>query len=124
MSNEEKDILAFLNKVRELNPNMKFKCGFGACDDTYIVEVEAPEGSMDEEPYSRMEFDFTNTFEAEHPYYFILFVPKGDMVGIESVLFSVGYENVYDTSYSSLMPSFDFSCNEWQSSIDNYAIAA
>lgn len=122
MSNEEKDIRVFLNEVRESHPNMKFKCGFGACDDTYIVEVEAPEGSMDEEPYSRMEFDFTNTFETKHPYYFILFVPKGDMVGIVRPLFSVGYDDVPSYVYSD--PLFEGYCEDSYYSDNYYSLAA
>ena len=122
MTKEAKYIQDFLNKVRVLNPDMKFKCGFGACDDTYIVEVEAPEGSMDKEPYSRMEFDFINTFESENPYYLILFVPKGDMVGIEHLLFSVGYEDV--PYYAPNNRNFQYEAEPWMDSGHNYAIAA
>lgn len=100
MSTEEKDIRDFLRKAREVNPSLKFKLGKGACEDTYIVEVSCPEGCMDEEPYSRMEFDFMNWFEKEHPYYFVLFVPEGDAVGIVHPLFSVGYDDIPSYVYS------------------------
>ncbi len=92
MSDEEKDIRDFLAGVREADPGMRFKCGFGTSGDTYIVEVESWEGAMDKEPYSRMEYDFVEAFEKKYPYFMILFVPKGDMVGIARPLFTVGYE--------------------------------
>lgn len=110
MNAEEKDIRDFLIKAIEANPSMRFKCGKGACDDTYIVEVSGPEGCIDEEPYSRMEFDFTNMFEAEHPYYLVLFVPEGDSVGIVCPLFSVGYDDIPSYTYAS--PAFGVSCED------------
>lgn len=121
MSTEEKDIRDFLCEARKVNTRLKFKCGKGACDDTYIVEVSGPDGCMDEEPYSRMEFDFTTRFEKEHPYYFILFVPEGDMAGIVHPLFSVGYEEGANYVYSDSL--FGGNClNSYYS--ENYSLAA
>lgn len=121
MSTEEKDIRDFLRSAREINPALSFKCGKGACDDTYIVEVSGPEGCMDEEPYSRMEFDFTNRFEKEHPYYFVLFVPEGDSVGIVRHLFSVGYDDMPSYVYPDSL--FDVDCVDSYYLID-YSLAA
>lgn len=122
MSAEEKDIRDFLNKARSVNPFMRFKCGKGACDDTYIVEVSGADGCMDEEPYSRMEFDFTNRFEEEHPYYLVLFVNECDAVGIVHPLFSVGYDDIPSYTYSS--PAFGVSCEGHNYYSDYYLLAA
>ena len=51
---------------------------------------------MDDEPYSRMELDFLNKFEDEHPYYMVLFVPEGDPANIILPLFSIGHNVIND----------------------------
>lgn len=122
MNDEEKDIRDFLFKARRVNQSLKFKCGKGACDDTYIIEVSGPEGCMDEEPYSRMEFDFMNKFEEEHPYYMVLFVPDGDMAGIVHELFSIGHDDIASYTYSP--SSFGINCEEQDYYSEYYSLAA
>ena len=59
-------IKSFIISANELFPVLKFRCGFGSTEHTYIVEVKPLEEFNNNEDYAKMERDFCVSFQKEY----------------------------------------------------------
>lgn len=120
------EIKEFLIEVNRRFPDLKFKCGHGSSEHTYIVEVYPLSEFNNNEIYAKMELDFSYSFEDKYKECDIIFVSEEDICKVEYVLFEIGYGSPIE--YKKNNTIFDFDFDSWlieQKACEiNYALAA
>ena len=86
------EIRSFLIEMYNEYPALKFKCGYGSSNTTYIVEVE-PFSEYNNEEYAKRELEFCNSFESRNIDYDIIFVSEGDICKVKDIIFKIGYDD-------------------------------
>lgn len=123
MDEKLKEIRGFLVYANGMFPNLKFRCGYGATNHTYIVEVKPLSEFDHNEEYARMELQFTDSFENWYKDMDLIFVSDNDLCRIEEVLFMIGYDD--DPQFVPNKLNFDFDFDLWMTeNNDNYTLAA
>lgn len=121
MDKQLNNIRNFLKDMHRQFPTMRFRCGMGATDGMFIVEV-IPSKEYNNESYSRMEVDFCEQFEKEFPCNLLLFVPEGDMCSPDKIFFSVGDEDT--PCYAPNRLTFEYGIDPWFMDENDYSLAA
>lgn len=80
----------FIISANELFPVLKFRCGFGSTEHTYIVEVKPLEEFNNNEDYAKMERDFCVSFQKEYNEDDVIFVSEDDLIAVKDVIFAIG----------------------------------
>lgn len=118
-----KEIKSFLETAHNQFKSLKFKVGYGCSKTTYIVDVCPLEEFKNNEDYAKMEIDFCDSFEEQHPEYTIIFVSEGSVCKVTDPILSIGYNPL---GYTPNRINFDSIFSSWQNSKsnNNYALAA
>lgn len=119
-------IKAFLIEMNSKFDALKFKCGYGSSNHTFIIEVTPLSEFNTNEEYAKEEFNFATQFDIDYLDYDIIFVSEDGVCKVEKVLFEIGYDSPIEFKINNTI--FDFDYDEWvgeQKACEiNYALAA
>ena len=105
-------IKAFLIEMNSKFNNLKFRCGHGSSNHTFIIEVAPLSEFNNNEDYAREELCFATQFDIDYADY--------------DILFEIGYDSPIE--YKKNNTIFDFNFDSWlieqKEEEINYALAA
>lgn len=86
-------IKAFLIEMNSRFSTLKFRCGYGSSNHTFIIEVTPLSEFDTNEEYVKEEFNFATHFDLDYLDYDIIFVSEDGAYKVENVLFEIGYDS-------------------------------
>lgn len=93
-------IKSFLISANDLFPDLKFRCGFGSTEHTYIVEVSPLAEFNNNEDYAKMERDFSISFQEEYRGDDVIFVAEDDLIEVRDIVFVIGKPQVCESYFA------------------------
>ena len=106
--------------------NLKFRCGHGSSNHTFIIEVAPLSEFNNNEDYAKEELCFATQFDIDYADYDIIFVSEEDVCKAQDILFEIGYDSPIE--YKKNNTIFDFNFDSWlieqKEEEINYALAA
>ncbi|WP_148335638.1 hypothetical protein [Bacteroides neonati] len=119
-------IKIFLIEMNSQFKKLKFRCGYGSSNHTFIIEVKPLSEFNNNENYAKEEFLFTTQFDIDYSDYDIIFVSEEGLCKVNDVLFEIGYESPIE--YKKNNQIFEFNYDDWvmeeKAGEINYALAA
>lgn len=119
-------IKAFLIEMNSKFNNLKFRCGYGSSNHTFIIEVTPLSEFNNNEDYAKEELRFTTQFDIDYADYDIIFVSEEDICKVQDAILEIGYDSQIE--YKKNNTIFDFDFDSWvieQKVCEiNYALAA